>query len=137
MAVSGLPEPCASHARGIARLALDMMDRVKEVQVDGEPVVMHHQNIVSLKITLNINLLRSISSILHNLILFISKSNFSTKTYLMEDSIQNPMSATESIHIRLVSSRLLSQFTFIARNRYYSYRSIDSSGESLSIPLTR
>ncbi|GLV36126.1 Guanylyl cyclase beta-subunit at 100B [Carabus blaptoides fortunei] len=39
MAVSGLPEPCASHARGIARLALDMMYRVKEVQVDGEPVL--------------------------------------------------------------------------------------------------
>lgn len=39
MAVSGLPEPCATHAKGIARLALDMMDRVSEVEVDGEPVV--------------------------------------------------------------------------------------------------
>lgn len=83
MAVSGLPEPCASHARGIARLALDMMDRVKEVQVDGEPVVMYDLNIVSLKITLKFNMLNSISSILHILMLFISKSNFSTKTHLM------------------------------------------------------
>jgi guanylate cyclase soluble subunit beta len=39
MAVSGLPEPCQTHARCIARLALDMMDRGREVQFDGEPVV--------------------------------------------------------------------------------------------------
>lgn len=39
MAVSGLPEPCTTHARDIARLALDMMDLAKEVIVDGEPVV--------------------------------------------------------------------------------------------------
>lgn len=39
MAVSGLPEPCTTHARDIARLALDMMDLGKEVVVDGEPVV--------------------------------------------------------------------------------------------------
>lgn len=40
MAVSGLPEPCRSHARCIARLALDMMDlAADEVQIDGEPVV--------------------------------------------------------------------------------------------------
>jgi class 3 adenylate cyclase len=39
MAVSGLPEPCQTHARCIARLALDMMDLGREVQVDGEPVV--------------------------------------------------------------------------------------------------
>jgi class 3 adenylate cyclase len=39
MAVSGLPEPCQTHARCIARLALDMMDRGREVEVDGEPVV--------------------------------------------------------------------------------------------------
>lgn len=39
MAVSGLPEPCQTHARCIARLALDMMDLVREVQVDGQPVV--------------------------------------------------------------------------------------------------
>lgn len=39
MAVSGLPEPCTTHARDMARLALDMMDMVKEVFVDGEPVV--------------------------------------------------------------------------------------------------
>lgn len=38
MAVSGLPEPCQAHARCMARLALDMMDLVREVQVDGEPV---------------------------------------------------------------------------------------------------
>jgi guanylate cyclase soluble subunit beta len=39
MAVSGLPEPCQTHARCIARLALDMMDRGREVQIDDEPVV--------------------------------------------------------------------------------------------------
>jgi guanylate cyclase soluble subunit beta len=40
MAVSGLPEPCSSHARCIARLALDMMDlAADEVKIDGEPVV--------------------------------------------------------------------------------------------------
>lgn len=39
MAVSGLPEQCATHARDMARLALDMMDLGREVQVDGEPVV--------------------------------------------------------------------------------------------------
>ncbi|XP_011499391.1 PREDICTED: guanylate cyclase soluble subunit beta-1 isoform X2 [Ceratosolen solmsi marchali] len=39
MAVSGLPEPCSSHARCIARLALDMMDlAADEVKIDGEPV---------------------------------------------------------------------------------------------------
>ncbi|OXU25138.1 hypothetical protein TSAR_004916, partial [Trichomalopsis sarcophagae] len=39
MAVSGLPEPCRSHARCIARLALDMMDlAAEEVKIDGEPV---------------------------------------------------------------------------------------------------
>lgn len=41
MAVSGIPEPCTTHARDIARLALDMMDLGKEVLVDGEPVVTH------------------------------------------------------------------------------------------------
>lgn len=39
MAVSGLPEPCTTHAKDMARLALDMMDMVKEVFVDGESVV--------------------------------------------------------------------------------------------------
>lgn len=39
MAVSGLPEPCTSHARCMARLALDMMDLSSEVKVDGTPVV--------------------------------------------------------------------------------------------------
>lgn len=38
MAVSGLPEPCQSHARCIAMLALDMMDLAKQVRVDGEQV---------------------------------------------------------------------------------------------------
>ncbi|XP_071452602.1 guanylate cyclase soluble subunit beta-1 [Hetaerina americana] len=38
MAVSGLPDACRSHARCIARLALDMMDLGQEVQVDGRPV---------------------------------------------------------------------------------------------------
>lgn len=39
MAVSGLPEPCNTHAHCIARLALDMMDLGREVVVDGRPVV--------------------------------------------------------------------------------------------------
>lgn len=39
MAVSGLPEPCTTHARDMARLALDMMDLGKEVIVDNNPVV--------------------------------------------------------------------------------------------------
>lgn len=39
MAVSGLPEPCSTHARCIAMLALDMMDLSQEVHVDGKPVV--------------------------------------------------------------------------------------------------
>ncbi|XP_054709218.1 guanylate cyclase soluble subunit beta-1-like [Uloborus diversus] len=39
MAVSGLPEPCESHAKCIARLALDIMDLSKEVFTeDGDPV---------------------------------------------------------------------------------------------------
>ncbi|KAJ3658976.1 hypothetical protein Zmor_010686 [Zophobas morio] len=38
MAVSGLPERCSTHARNIAKLALDMMDRGKSVLHDGEPV---------------------------------------------------------------------------------------------------
>lgn len=39
MAVSGLPEVCDDHCRCIARLALDMMDLIKDVQVDGRAVV--------------------------------------------------------------------------------------------------
>lgn len=39
MAVSGLPEPCTTHARCMARLALDMMDLGREVIFDGQPVV--------------------------------------------------------------------------------------------------
>uniref|UniRef100_A0A0A9X0F7 Guanylate cyclase soluble subunit beta-1 n=4 Tax=Lygus hesperus TaxID=30085 RepID=A0A0A9X0F7_LYGHE len=41
MAVSGLPEPCDDHARSIAKLALDMMDivkEVKEVKVNDQPI---------------------------------------------------------------------------------------------------
>ncbi|XP_018330532.1 guanylate cyclase soluble subunit beta-1 [Agrilus planipennis] len=38
MAVSGLPEPCISHARNIGRLALDMMDKMKEIAIDEEQV---------------------------------------------------------------------------------------------------
>ncbi|KAK6626335.1 Guanylate cyclase soluble subunit beta-1 [Polyplax serrata] len=38
MAVSGLPEPCTTHARCMARVALDMMDLGKEVLFDGQPV---------------------------------------------------------------------------------------------------
>lgn len=39
MAVSGLPEPCTTHARDMARLALDMMDMSRDVFLDGENVV--------------------------------------------------------------------------------------------------
>lgn len=40
MAVSGLPEPCESHARCIARLALDIMDLSKRVRTkDLEGIV--------------------------------------------------------------------------------------------------
>lgn len=39
MAVSGLPEPCTTHARDIGRLALDMMDRSKSASFDNNPVV--------------------------------------------------------------------------------------------------
>lgn len=42
MAVSGLPEPCESHARCIARLALDIMDlskRVKNADLDGIVII--------------------------------------------------------------------------------------------------
>ncbi|GFS53639.1 guanylate cyclase soluble subunit beta-1 [Nephila pilipes] len=39
MAVSGLPEPCESHAKCIARLALDFMDLSKEVRTEeGDPL---------------------------------------------------------------------------------------------------
>ncbi|XP_066954656.1 guanylate cyclase soluble subunit beta-1 isoform X1 [Macrobrachium rosenbergii] len=38
MAVSGLPDPCEYHARCIANLALDMMDKAEGVIVDGERV---------------------------------------------------------------------------------------------------
>ena len=34
MAVSGLPEPCESHAKCIARLALDIMDLSKKVKTE-------------------------------------------------------------------------------------------------------
>jgi hypothetical protein len=44
MAVSGLPEPCTTHARNIAKLALDMMDRSKSVLLDRRPVVTTNQN---------------------------------------------------------------------------------------------
>uniref|UniRef100_A0A8D8TAP2 Guanylate cyclase soluble subunit beta-1 n=1 Tax=Cacopsylla melanoneura TaxID=428564 RepID=A0A8D8TAP2_9HEMI len=38
MAVSGLPVTCEDHARCMARVALDMMERSKEVIVDGQPI---------------------------------------------------------------------------------------------------
>ncbi|XP_071510914.1 guanylate cyclase soluble subunit beta-1-like [Diadema antillarum] len=39
MAVSGLPVPCADHARCIARMALDMKELSKEVMMEGVPIV--------------------------------------------------------------------------------------------------
>lgn len=42
MAVSGLPEACENHAKWIAKLALDMMDMAKYVQMGTEPVVSQH-----------------------------------------------------------------------------------------------
>ncbi|CAG9858572.1 unnamed protein product [Phyllotreta striolata] len=38
MAVSGIPEPCSTHAKNIAKLALDMMDRSQTVTFEGEVV---------------------------------------------------------------------------------------------------
>ncbi|ENN82821.1 hypothetical protein YQE_00811, partial [Dendroctonus ponderosae] len=38
MAVSGLPNPSKTHAKNIAKLALDMMDLGSSVIFDGEPV---------------------------------------------------------------------------------------------------
>lgn len=39
MAVSGLPDSCENHARCIAKLALDMMDMAKNVNMGSEPLV--------------------------------------------------------------------------------------------------
>uniref|UniRef100_A0A6P7FFY1 Guanylate cyclase soluble subunit beta-1 n=1 Tax=Diabrotica virgifera virgifera TaxID=50390 RepID=A0A6P7FFY1_DIAVI len=39
MAVSGIPEPCSTHAKNIAKLALDMMDRSQTVFFEDEAVV--------------------------------------------------------------------------------------------------
>ncbi|CAN8012772.1 putative soluble guanylyl cyclase beta subunit [Ixodes scapularis] len=39
MAVSGLPEPCESHARCIGRLALDIMDLCKQVKMNEDQSV--------------------------------------------------------------------------------------------------
>lgn len=52
MAVSGLPEPCESHAKCIARLALDIMDLSKEVSTaEGDPIVsMDSNKIVNLNV---------------------------------------------------------------------------------------
>lgn len=43
MAVSGLPEACENHAKWIAKLALDMLDMAKYVQMGAEPVVSQTQ----------------------------------------------------------------------------------------------
>ena len=48
MAVSGLPEPCNTHARCMARVALDMMDLGREVLFDGKPVVYIYFNSLSM-----------------------------------------------------------------------------------------
>ena len=39
MAVSGLPEPCSSHAKCMAGLALDMMDLVDQIKYEDTSVV--------------------------------------------------------------------------------------------------
>lgn len=39
MAVSGIPDLCDNHAKCIARLALDMMDMCKNVNMGPNPVV--------------------------------------------------------------------------------------------------
>ncbi|XP_038056195.1 guanylate cyclase soluble subunit beta-1-like [Patiria miniata] len=39
MAVSGLPEPCDTHASCIASMALQIMEQSGEITVDGEPIV--------------------------------------------------------------------------------------------------
>lgn len=38
MVVSGLPVACHSHARNVCNMALDMMDVVKEVKWNGNPI---------------------------------------------------------------------------------------------------
>jgi hypothetical protein len=46
MAVSGLPEPCSSHAKCMAGLALDMMDLVDQIKFEDVDVVCQyfHEN---------------------------------------------------------------------------------------------
>lgn len=39
MAVSGLPETCSSHAKCMAKLALDMMDLVDQITFEETEVV--------------------------------------------------------------------------------------------------
>lgn len=48
MAVSGLPEVCDNHAKCIARLALDMMDMCKNVNMGPKPVVRNYIKRISL-----------------------------------------------------------------------------------------
>ena len=42
MAVSGLPEPCDTHAGCIARMALQMMKLALEIEVDGQNIVVRY-----------------------------------------------------------------------------------------------
>ena len=41
MAVSGLPEPCTSHAKCMAGLALDMMDLVEQLKYEETQLVIN------------------------------------------------------------------------------------------------
>lgn len=60
MAVSGLPEPCESHARCIARLALDIMDlskRVKYADLDGIVIILFVVHLIHFHFTPSYNLM--------------------------------------------------------------------------------
>jgi len=47
MAVSGLPEPCSSHAKCMAGLALDMMDLTEQIKYEDTDVVRPTRNCVT------------------------------------------------------------------------------------------
>lgn len=54
MAVSGLPEPCESHAKCIARLALDIMDLSKKIKTEEGDVVVKCLNNIKKIFTLGV-----------------------------------------------------------------------------------
>lgn len=55
MAVSGLPEACASHAKCIANLALDIMDLSKNVKTEEVEQIVSNNIILSSLLILSVN----------------------------------------------------------------------------------